>query len=126
MFGLSAASVSNLANCTEHKAGRMWHYPFVFQEWRRLGGDENFIRAYMTEDLWLKAKRLKYEVAEPLDDRTKRGSNRTATSRSYDVIGFFEVKDWLARVDWVEADPEIPAELRGPIGWRYATKSPGF
>ena len=104
----------------------MWHYPAVFAEWRRLGGDENFIRTYMTEDLWLKAKRLKYDVAEQLDDRVTRGSNRGADSRSYDTVGFFEVKDWLARVDWVECDPETPGELRGTIGWRYATKSPGF
>jgi hypothetical protein len=124
MFDLSPASVSNLANCTARKAGRSWHYPAVFQEWRRLG-EEAFLRAYMTEELWLKAKRLKYETPAPLDNRTLRGSNFRADSKSYDRIGFFEVSDWVARVDWAECDPETPEELRGPIGWRYATQGRG-
>ena len=121
MFGVSSTTVSHIAHCIDRRPGTIWRYPAVFVEWRRLGED-GFIRTYMTEDLYLKAKRLKYEIPELLDDKTMRGPNPRSDGHSHSHIGYFEVSDWLARVDWVECDPETPAELCGPIGWRYATE----
>ena len=63
MFGVSSTTVSHIAHCIDRRPGTIWRYPAVFVEWRRLGED-GFIRTYMTEDLYLKAKRLKYEIPE--------------------------------------------------------------
>ena len=123
MFGISQSSVSHLANCLNRTAGHLWRYSDVFNEWNRLG-EEGFLAAYVTEENYLKAQRLKYRVATPsIDDQAALHliSNPRADSCSYGLIGAFQVANWRARIDWAECDKEVPEEGRGPIGWRYAT-----
>jgi hypothetical protein len=123
MFGLSGSSISHLANCLKRDPGKTWRYTDVFVEWRRLGPDA-FMAAYLTEENFLKAQRLKYNVDDlATDDRTQLHltSNPRADSCSHALIGSIDLGDWTARIDFVECDrPDIPADKRGPIGWRYA------
>lgn len=107
VFGLSLASVSHLANCSRRAAGKRWYYPEVEREWLRLGDDE-FIRAYVTEDLFLKAQRLKFDAGHKSDDRTARGPNSNADRYAFDRYGEFQAGDAVARVDWIDD------------GWRFA------
>jgi hypothetical protein len=117
MFGISLSSVSHLANCLAR--GRIIRYPHVFNEWKTLGRDE-FIRAYLTEDHYLQAERLRLDMGRALDDKTSRAPNPHADSCAYKIRGAFQVgEDWF-RIDWAEADPEIAEAQRGQIGWRYA------
>ena len=46
-------SVSHLANCTARAAGKIWHYPQVESEWRSTSAADEFIRTYLTEDIFL-------------------------------------------------------------------------
>ena len=121
MFGITPTTASHLANCLDHGPGKLWRYSAVFREWRRIG-EQAFLAAYLTEENFLKAKRLKYTVAAPLDDRASLyfESQPRADSCAYARIGSFQAGAWRFRIDWVEAAPEVPAERRGPIGWRYA------
>ena len=107
VFGVSLASVSHLANCTARAAGKIWYYPQVESEWRRLGQDE-FIRTYLTEDIFLKAERLRHDVTHKSDDCTARGPNPNADRFHFDRYGEFAAGDMLARVDWIDG------------GWRFA------
>ena len=113
VFGVSLASVSHLANCTARAAGKIWHYPQVESEWRRLGQDE-FIRTYLTEDIFLKAQRLKHDVAHKSDDRTVRGPNSNADRFAFDRYGEFVVGEGTARVEWRDG------------GWRFALVEEGM
>lgn len=124
IFGLSMSSVSQLANCLNHAIGRAWHYTDVFSEWQRLG-EEDFIKAYLTEEHFLRAKRLKYGVDDnAIDDKLDLhlASNPRADSCSYGLIRSVTLgEEWRVRIDFAPCDPEIPEELRGPDGWRYAS-----
>jgi hypothetical protein len=125
IFGLSMASVSQLANCLNHAVGRIWRYTDVFSEWQRLG-EEEFIKAYLTEEHFLRAQRLKYGVDDhAIDDKLDLhlSSNYRADSCSYGLIGAVALsEDWRVRIDFVPCDdPDIAEDKRGPIGWRYAT-----
>ena len=121
MFALSRSSVSHLANCLNRTAGRTWRYPAVFIEWRRLGEAE-FLKAYLTEDNYLKAKRLALDVPEPLDDQSAiyAVSNPRADGCSHAKMGEFEVAHMRVRIDWAECtQADIEPDKRGPIGWRW-------
>ena len=111
VFGVSLASVSHLANCTTRAAGKIWYYPQVESEWRRLGEDE-FIRTYLTEDVFLKAQRLKLDAGRKSDDRTVRGPNPNADRFAFDRYDEFAVGGLMARVDWIDG------------GWRFAFVEP--
>ena len=113
VFGLSLASVSHLANCATRAPGKRWYYPDVEREWRRLG-ENDFVRAYLTEDIFLKAQRLKLAVGQPSDDRTARGPNPNADRFAFDRYGEFQVGDAAARVDWIDG------------GWRFAFVEEGM
>ena len=113
VFGVSLASVSHLANCTARAAGKIWYYPQVESEWRRLGQDE-FIRTYLTEDIFLKAERLRHDVTHKSDDCTARGPNPNADRFHFDRYGEFAAGDMLARVDWIDG------------GWRFAFVEEGM
>jgi hypothetical protein len=123
MFGISTGSVSHLANCLNRSEGQVWRYPDVHNEWRRLG-EEDFLRAYLTEEVYLKAQQMSHNVdGHAEDDRTQLylTSNPRADSCSHGLIGSFDLGTWRARIDFVECDdPDLPPEKKGPIGWRYA------
>jgi hypothetical protein len=124
MFGISGASISHLANCLKRDPGKTWRYSDVFIEWRRLG-EEKFMASYLTEENFLKAQRFKYGVDDnATDDHTQLHltSNPRADSCSHALIGSVDLGEWRARIDFVPCDhPDIPADKRGPDGWRYAT-----
>jgi hypothetical protein len=123
MFGISGSSISHLAGCLKREPGKAWRYTDVFVEWRRLG-EHAFLAAYLTEENFLKAQRLKYGVDDnAIDDRTQLHltSNPRADSCSFGLIGSVDLGDWNARIDFVECNnPDVPPNLRGPVGWRYA------
>jgi hypothetical protein len=122
MFGVSKTTVSHLANCEARAPGRIHRYPDVFREWVRLG-PEAFLEAYVTEENYIKAQRLKYNVDDghKLDDRNGMHlvSNPRADACAHHIIGELNLGTWRARIDWAEADPAIPEDERGPVGWRY-------
>ena len=126
MFGVSKTTVSHLANCEARALGRIHRYPDVFREWVRLG-PEAFLEAYVTEDNYIKAQRLKYNVDDghKLDDRNGMhlDSNPRADACAHHMIGELNMGTWRARIDWAECSPEVPEDKRGPIGWRYCDVS---
>ena len=119
MFGISLSSISHLANCLTPRPASIRRYPHVWREWVRLGRDK-FIQAYLTEAYVLQADRVQRDVAGLLDTR-EQAINRRADSCAYDKRGPVQVEEDWYRIDWVECDnPDISAEKKGPIGWRYA------
>ena len=98
------------------------------REWLRLG-EEEYLKAYVLEEDYLKSQRVKHKVGyddpDDIDRMTDANapSNPRADSCSYNLIGSFEVGNWRARIDWMPCGEDIPEDKRGPIGWRYADVS---
>jgi hypothetical protein len=110
-FGINAATASHLKHASERRRGRQAHYPDVAREYERLG-ERPFRDRYYNDDVHTRLMRIKYDVAQPGDQRGPRGPSIRANKFSFENYGAFPTKLGPYRIDWME--------LHGLEGKQYA------
>jgi hypothetical protein len=104
-FGVTPATVSAIANCL-NPARRIHKYTSVAKEYDKLG-DELFAQRYWREEHAARILRLKYDAAEPGDDRRLRGPNLAADKFSAANHGVFTIPHptgaapYSVRIEWL-------------------------
>ena len=94
-FGITRGAVSQIAGClTNHR------YPRVARHWSELGEYE-FQKRYLTRELHERLARIKYNVDEVGDRRTRSKPNPLADKKSFRTIGAFPINDEFWRVTWL-------------------------
>lgn len=110
-FGISSATCSYLNTCDQVGAKR---YQKVAREFARMG-DRRFMEHYYTDDVHTRIQRIKHEVPEPSDIRTRGGPNPLARSKAFP--GTFECAGEHWRIDWCERTTRLP-------GWYFSHCQP--